>query len=188
MKKDNVVSLGDYSGGLSHSFTNLTPEQIREQVTQNFEKSLISEDLFTFGMETCDFLEKGKRGTVGEIRTWGGNKYQKTAEGWVPVKEASDKKTTEKKEITMDNLDWGRTTSERNENLDKYNSLKTGEEKRKFVTELKNKSVKLQLDNHISDMKKLYGISSTRSDWTEKERKHAEGLEFQLKSAEKEKK
>lgn len=33
-----------------------------------------------------DILEKGKAGQLGEIRTWGGKKYQKTPKGWRPVK------------------------------------------------------------------------------------------------------
>jgi hypothetical protein len=43
--------------------------------------------------------------------------------------------------VTMSNLDWGKTTAERNSNLDKYNSLKSNEEKEKFKKELK-KSIK----------------------------------------------
>ena len=30
-----------------------------------------------------DTLEKGKRAAIGEIRDWGGKKYQKTVNGWV---------------------------------------------------------------------------------------------------------
>ena len=43
--------------------------------------------------------------------------------------------------ITMNNLDWGKSTSERNSNLDKYNSLKTDKEKETFKRKLKNESV-----------------------------------------------
>lgn len=38
---------------------------------------------------TAEILEKGKRAEIGEVRTWGGYKYQKTASGWVPFKESS---------------------------------------------------------------------------------------------------
>lgn len=38
---------------------------------------------------TAEILEKGKRAEIGEVRTWGGYKYQKTASGWVPFKEGS---------------------------------------------------------------------------------------------------
>lgn len=34
-----------------------------------------------------DTLEKGKRAAIGEIRDWDGKKYQKTVNGWVPVKQ-----------------------------------------------------------------------------------------------------
>lgn len=43
--------------------------------------------------------------------------------------------------IKMNNLDWGKTTAERNANLDKYDSLKTEEEKEEFLKSLKNESV-----------------------------------------------
>lgn len=39
--------------------------------------------------------------------------------------------------VTMNNLDWGKTTEERNKNLEKYNSLKTDTEKENFRKELK---------------------------------------------------
>lgn len=50
------------------------------------------------------------------------------------AKEKSDK------EVKMNNLDWGKTTQERNNNLDKYDSLKTKEEKDAFVKQLKEGS------------------------------------------------
>lgn len=43
----------------------------------------------------------------------------------------------EGKKITMNNLDWGKSTAERNANLDKYNSLKTDKEKDAFLQKLK---------------------------------------------------
>jgi hypothetical protein len=42
---------------------------------------------------------------------------------------------------TMNNLDWGKSTAERNTNLDKYNSLKTDKEKDTFKRKLKGESV-----------------------------------------------
>ena len=49
--------------------------------------------------------------------------------------------TSEAKKITMNNLDWGKSTAERNDNLDKYNSLKTDKEKEAFLSKLKAESV-----------------------------------------------
>lgn len=37
----------------------------------------------------------------------------------------------------MNNLDWGKTTDERNNNLAIYNSLKTENEKQSFLKKLK---------------------------------------------------
>lgn len=34
-------------------------------------------------------FEKGKRAQIGEIRDWGGGKYQKTQVGWIPVKQST---------------------------------------------------------------------------------------------------
>ena len=39
--------------------------------------------------------------------------------------------------IEMNNLDWGKTTAERNKNLDYYDSLKTDKEKEEFLKKLK---------------------------------------------------
>ena len=53
------------------------------------------------------------------------------------IKESVD----EGKKIKMNNLDWGKSTAERNANLDKYDSLKTDEEKEDFLRKLKGESV-----------------------------------------------
>ena len=45
------------------------------------------------------------------------------------------------KKITMNNLDWGKSTAERNANLDKYNSLETDKEKNAFLKKLKSESI-----------------------------------------------
>lgn len=61
-----------------------------------------------------------------------------------PKKKTAVKKTTAKRKTTvgktaMNALDWGKTTAERNNNLDKYNSLKTVKSKQDFVRALKKK-------------------------------------------------
>jgi hypothetical protein len=43
--------------------------------------------------------------------------------------------------IKMNALDWGKSTAERNSNLDKYDSLKTDKEKESFLRKLKGESV-----------------------------------------------
>ena len=47
---------------------------------------------------TAEILEKGKRAEIGEVRTWGGYKYQKTQNGWVPFKEGTKPSTAPKGE------------------------------------------------------------------------------------------
>jgi len=56
-------------------------------------------------------------------------------------------------EITMNNLDWGKTTEERNKNLDIFNSLKTEEEKQDFIKKLKgvNNSVNEAGEDFINE-------------------------------------
>jgi len=48
------------------------------------------------------------------------------------VRESNLYSVSEAKKITMNNLDWGKSTAERNANLDKYNSLETDKEKNAF--------------------------------------------------------
>jgi len=50
--------------------------------------------------ETADILEKGKRASIGEIREWNGKKYQKTGNGWVPVKQGNGGKGEGQKDWT----------------------------------------------------------------------------------------
>lgn len=38
-----------------------------------------------FPDSTAEILEKGKAAAIGEIRTWSGKKFQKTANGWIPI-------------------------------------------------------------------------------------------------------
>ena len=53
-----------------------------------------------FPDSTADILEKGKAAAIGEIRTWSGKKYQKTANGWVPAKSETSKQSQEKESNT----------------------------------------------------------------------------------------
>lgn len=49
---------------------------------------------------TADTLEKGRGAAIGEIRDWGGKKYQKTQTGWVPVKSSGEKQKPEPEQET----------------------------------------------------------------------------------------
>lgn len=51
-----------------------------------FEKALVSKAMEPVNME---MFAKGRRAQIGEIRDWGGTKYQKTQDGWKPVKQGS---------------------------------------------------------------------------------------------------
>jgi hypothetical protein len=69
------------------------------------------------------------------------------------VKDSS--RTDEASKIKMNNLDWGKSTAERNANLDKYDLLKTDKEREAFLRKLKGESV-----NEAVKKGKKYG------DWT----------------------
>ena len=62
--------------------------------------SFVNKDIVAQDSLQLDELEKGKAGQIGEIRTWGGKKYQKTPKGWRPVKAGaqSSQKEASKKE------------------------------------------------------------------------------------------
>jgi len=65
-------------------------------------------------------------------------KYHREQSSKLSDKEHSDEEVglgVEK--VEMNNLDWGKTTAERNANLDKYHSLKTDKEKSDFTKKLK---------------------------------------------------
>lgn len=68
------------------------------------EKILENKELGIYKSE--DLLKGGKRAVVGEIRTFGGKKYQKQSDGsWRPAKgEKSDKVAKDKKEQSWDEI------------------------------------------------------------------------------------
>lgn len=70
-----------------------------------------------------------------------------------------------KEKITMNNLDWGKTTDERNSNLDKFEKLKTDEERESFKRKLKG---------DISESEKETPADKIDSD-EEAEKKNGEG-------------
>jgi len=109
LKRIDMRDLGilDFPEIIQKSFNNvetLSIETISNQIIENFEKSLISEKLF---LQSMDTLEKGKRANIGEIREWKNGKFQRTTNGWKPVKENGEKikveESNEEKNIEADN-------------------------------------------------------------------------------------
>lgn len=67
--------------------------------------SFVNKDIVAQDSLQLDELEKGKAGQLGEIRTWGGKKYQKTPKGWRPVKvgaQSSQKENSAEKPSKQD--------------------------------------------------------------------------------------
>lgn len=110
-------------------------------------------------------LLKAKRAVIGEIRTWKGNRYQKTAQGWKPYK---DKATAGKgpigkskkiegfiSKINLNAKNWGEATDEivdlHKDMAERYNemggSYKFPETRSKTPSEWNKK--------HVAGVKKL---------------------------------
>ena len=62
--------------------------------------SFVNKDIVAQDFLQLDELEKGKAGQLGEIRTWGGKKYQKTPKGWRPVKAGAQSSSSSSSEET----------------------------------------------------------------------------------------
>lgn len=68
-------------------------EQIKEEIARKVAIAKSFDPTFDPATAMMDIIEKGgKRAQVGEIREWNGKKYQKTANGWAPVKTGSGQK------------------------------------------------------------------------------------------------
>ena len=91
----NNLSILDFPGVIQKSFGSVKTFDIETAeyvIVENFEKGFLTEEIF---LESMDLLEKGKRGSIGEIREWNGKKFMKTANGWKPVKGENAKRSEE---------------------------------------------------------------------------------------------
>ena len=91
--------------------------------------------------------------------------YDAIDAGW---KADDEKKESIEEKIKMNALDWGKTTAQRNANLDKHDSLKTSKEKEDFIRALKSKSESTELEEmrepfiviDTADKNKVVGTAS----------------------------
>lgn len=110
-----------------------------------------------FPDSTAELLEKGKSAAIGEIRTWSGKKYQKTANGWVPVKagnsngpqekEDGEKSSNRAEELYMKLYSDGLTKEE----FAEYKELTTKPSDTKSNKTLSNKSTWKQIDEYAKN-------------------------------------
>lgn len=92
---------------------------------------------------TAEYLEKGKRAQIGEIREWQGGKFRRTFDGWVPVKEGEggkkeEQESEEKKESggnIVDNVNNGEVI---NSLFKEWNSIKTPEQHKEWSKKVAN--------------------------------------------------
>jgi hypothetical protein len=64
-------------------------EKKRNQIAENLFKSYSQDSIQA--VSAAEFIEKGKKANLGEVREWGGQKVQKTTTGWVPYNENGGK-------------------------------------------------------------------------------------------------
>lgn len=60
-------------------------EELRKNLLGSYSDSSIQ------ALSAAEFIEKGKKANLGETRDWGGKKYQKTVNGWIPYAENGGK-------------------------------------------------------------------------------------------------
>ena len=65
-------------------------ERFQQQFHKEMNKALVA--------EWQDFIEKGKKAQIGEIRVWRGGKFRKTEAGWEPFNPSSKLRT--RKDVT----------------------------------------------------------------------------------------
>lgn len=104
------------------SFENLNKSR-KENILKSFDSNIYDAPLSDIDQEISkaielDVIEKGgKRAVAGEIREWSGKKYQKTTQGWIPVKgENGEKKEESKKDEKEQKLDLSKHTDEELDN------------------------------------------------------------------------
>ena len=113
---------------------------IAEKCNDSFNKGIITENEFNSAIDYFEDLMKARNVKYFKREGTAGNYKYYYSEAEYKQKKGLESKKEEDGGIKMNNLDWGSSTAERNENLDKFNSLKTKEEKESFKKELKAKN------------------------------------------------
>ena len=113
---------------------------IVEKCNDSFNKGIITENEFNSAIDYFEDLMKARNVKYFKREGTAGNYKYYYSEAEYKQKKGLESKKEEDGGIKMNNLDWGSSTAERNENLDKFNSLKTKEEKESFKKELKAKN------------------------------------------------
>ena len=128
------------SYGVSPIQRNIDLNIIAEKCNDSFNKGIITENEFNSAIDYFEDLMKARNVKYFKREGTAGNYKYYYSEAEYKQKKGLESKKEEDGGIKMNNLDWGSSTAERNENLDKFNSLKTKEEKESFKKELKAKN------------------------------------------------
>lgn len=103
--------------------------------------------------DSNDIEKGGKPASIGEIREFGGKKYQKTSNGWRPVKKDGGKDTSSEEKTTTTKI--GRLGLPETRTKDEFRSeediLKEVEYAKKFILDNKEQSEKRPELKHFYD-------------------------------------
>ena len=113
----------------------------KKRLTNEFTEKLMNQFTKELDLNTRDYIKKGEYWYLDKI-----DREKFLSDVINQVTELSKMYNNESvnetvSNIKMNNLDWGKSTAERNANLDKYYSLKTNKERRDFLIKLKGESV-----------------------------------------------
>lgn len=124
-------------------------ESIRETMLEDSEyQKFFKMALVRTGKKIPEMSEEEKKEFFNKIEKSWNSKGEKGKDG--KIDESGSK-------IKMNNLDWGKTTSERNSNLDKFEKLSSEKEKNAFMLKLKGGSI------NEGDVFKYYDSNTDKS-------------------------
>lgn len=158
-------------------------------IEQDLEKGVSSEEVLEnkeLGIyKSEDLLKGGKRAVVGEIRTFGGKKYQKQANGWRPVKK-DGQKSDEKKEVGKDieEKQSSKKEVEHTHNLKESDKVRMAGGQFQRVVEINGNMVRLSGESdpvHISKLYRPDGSAVLSDKKTDSQSKHISDMSHEEK-------
>ena len=136
-------------------------EIVRETIVEENEyQAFFQKVLNQYGGKIKGMSDDEKKEFFNKIDNSWSSKGEKR--GKVKEKVFAPKSSPVLEKITMNNLDWGKSTAERNSNQDKYGSLKSEKEKNDFLKKLKGGSISEKVD---TSKKGVYIQQYASGDW-----------------------
>ena len=131
-----------------------------------FDKGQITEEQYYKAREKYADISKGKKAEVGETRTWGKIKMQKTASGWVPVSEGKKGKEGEDdKEKTETEKPETETTDIDDEKLMEHAKNASETDLKKTITNSKDEKLRVAAKKELKRRTELHNeIEGTKKE------------------------